>query len=48
MTNEALMESCQYWIKLKYIDFKGIKNVFNLYNLVYALYENTYIKFNVF
>lgn len=30
MTNEALMESCQHWQKLKHIDFKGIKYVNNL------------------
>jgi hypothetical protein len=27
MTNEAIIEACPQWIKLKFIDLRGIKNV---------------------
>ncbi len=27
VTNEAVMEACQQWIQLKFLDLKGIKNV---------------------
>ncbi len=29
MTNESIIEACPQWIKLKFIDLHGIKNVNN-------------------
>ena len=27
MTNESILESCVQWLKLKYLDLRGIKSV---------------------